>query len=40
MVQYGFSEYDNDPLGSIRVGEFIDYISDYQFLNEGSVSWS
>jgi hypothetical protein len=36
----GFYEHGDDPSGSIKCGEFLDYLSDYQLLNESSAPWS
>jgi hypothetical protein len=30
----GFCEHGNDPSGSIKGGEFLDWLSDSQFLND------
>jgi len=32
-----FSEHGNKPSGSIKGGEFVDHLSDYQFLKKDSV---
>jgi hypothetical protein len=36
----GFCEHDNEPLASIKDGECIDKLSDYQLLKKDSVPWS
>jgi hypothetical protein len=33
-------EYGNEPTHSIKGGEFIDYLSDYQLLKKDSIPWS
>jgi hypothetical protein len=33
----GCVEYNNEPLVSIRGSEFLDHLSDYQFLKKGLV---
>jgi hypothetical protein len=35
-----FCEHGNEPLGSRRVGEFLDLLSDSKLLYNDSVSWS
>jgi hypothetical protein len=30
-------EHGSDPIGSIKVDEFLDHLSDYQFLKEDSA---
>jgi hypothetical protein len=30
----GFCEHGNEPSGSIKRGEFLDYVRDYQLVNE------
>jgi hypothetical protein len=32
--------YTNEPSGSIKAGEFLDKVSDCQFLNEDFAPWS
>jgi hypothetical protein len=34
----GSSEHDNEHSGSIKCGEFLDYLSDYQLLKEDSAT--
>jgi hypothetical protein len=33
----GFCEHGNEPSGSIKGVEFLDYLSDYQLLKKGSA---
>jgi hypothetical protein len=33
-------ELDNEPSASIKDGEFIDYLSEYQLLKKESAPWS
>jgi hypothetical protein len=33
----GSREHDNEPSGSIKGGEFLDYLSDCQLLKDGSA---
>jgi hypothetical protein len=33
-------KYSNEPLGSIRGGEFLDKLSYYELLNNDSTAWS
>jgi hypothetical protein len=35
----GSCEYDNEPSGSIKCEEFLNYASDYQVLNKDSAPW-
>jgi hypothetical protein len=34
----GFCEHGNEPSGSIKGGEFLDYLSDYQFLENNCAA--
>jgi hypothetical protein len=34
----GFCEHDNEPLGSLKGGEFLDYMGDYELLKKDSDS--
>jgi hypothetical protein len=36
----GSCEHDNEPSGSIKGGEFLDQLNDYQDLKDESVPWS
>jgi hypothetical protein len=36
----GSCEHGNEPSGSIKVGEFLDYLSNYQLLNRDCALWS
>jgi hypothetical protein len=36
----GCCEHGNEPSGSIRGGEFLNYLSDYQPLMKDSAPWS
>jgi hypothetical protein len=36
----GSCEHSNEPLHSIKVGEFIDYLNNYQLLKKDVVPWS
>jgi hypothetical protein len=37
----GYSENNNEPSGSIKDGEFLDWLSvDYQLLKKNSAQWS
>jgi hypothetical protein len=36
-VTVGSSEYNNESLGAIKCGEFLEYLSDYSPLKKGSV---
>jgi hypothetical protein len=36
----GSCEHDHEPSGSIKEGEFLDYLSDYQLLKKDSALWS
>jgi hypothetical protein len=36
----GPCEHSNEPLGSIKDGEFLGQLSDYQLLKKDSVPWS
>jgi hypothetical protein len=35
----GSYEHGNEPSGSIKSGEFVEYLSDYQLLKKGSDPW-
>jgi len=36
----GFSEHGNETSGSIKEGDFLDQLSDYQLLKKEFVPWS
>jgi hypothetical protein len=36
----GTCEHGNEPLGSIKGGEFVDWIHDYELLKKASAPWS
>jgi hypothetical protein len=36
----GTCEYGNEPSGSIKDGEFLDYLSNYNLLKKDSAPWS
>jgi hypothetical protein len=36
----GFYEHGNECSGSIKSGEFLDYLSDYQLLKKYSAPWN
>jgi hypothetical protein len=36
----GSCEHGNEPLGSIKGGEFLDWLSDYYLLKKDSVPWT
>jgi hypothetical protein len=36
----GSCEYGNEPSGSIKGGEFLDWLSDYELLKMDSAPWS
>jgi hypothetical protein len=36
----GCCEHDNEPSGSIKGEEFLDYVSDYQLLKKDSTPWN
>jgi hypothetical protein len=36
----GSCEHGNEPSGSIKCGEFLDWLSDFQLLEEVSAPWS
>jgi hypothetical protein len=35
----GCCEHGNEPSNFIKYGEFLDYLSDYQLLGNGSMWW-
>jgi hypothetical protein len=36
----GFCEQDNEPPGSIKCWEFLDYLHNWRILKKGSAPWS
>jgi hypothetical protein len=40
LMVAGSCEHGNEPLGSIKDGEFLDYLRDYQILKMDSAAWS
>jgi hypothetical protein len=40
LAQADSCEYDNEPSGFVKGGEFLDQLSDYQLLKKDSAPWS